>query len=101
MILDRDRGEEASCDGLQLIRSNVIYWFVDFEDRNCGTNNLYEQAHHFEYHMFQFPIPLPVGAINVGIILGSLDSLIDLKLHHNSLLHEILRTYLEDRGSIE
>jgi hypothetical protein len=31
--------------------------------------------------MFQSAIPLPVGAVNIGIILGSFNNLINLKLH--------------------
>ena len=51
--------------------------------------------------MFQFAIPLPVSAVNVRIILGSFDDLIDLKLHSDSWLHKKLGTYLKHRGSIK
>ncbi|KAN0124135.1 hypothetical protein V8E53_015857 [Lactarius tabidus] len=67
-ILDWDRAEEGSCNGLWLICLEIIY--------------------SFEYGMFQSPVPLPVGAVNVRIVLRSFDDLVDLKLHRNCWLHK-------------
>jgi len=80
VILGWDRAEEAHCNCLQLIRSKVIDWGVDFTDRDCRADDLNERARRLQYHTFQSVIPIPVGAINVRIILGSFNDLINLKL---------------------
>ena len=99
--MDLNRAEEGSRNSLQLVRSEVIYWCVDVRDSNCRVDYLYKRACCFEHCAFQSPIPLPVGAINVGIVEGSFDDLISLKLHSNGWLHEKARTYLKNRRHVE
>ena len=101
MILVLDRAEEASSHCLQLICSEVIYRSVDLRDSNCGADYLYKRSHGFEYCVFQPLIPLPVGAINVKIVLGSSNNLIDLKPNSHCWLHEKARAYLKKRRRIE